>query len=89
MMAWKKSEIIDIIAFLKSNASFYDVELLLEDPPRFSERISFWMKKLRESKRKSNVNIGKTLMLDNLYTRSVTNESNLFKGRNTTADVSF
>ena len=89
MMALGKSEILNTLAFLKSNASFYDVELMLTDPPRFSARLTSWMTELRQSKNKSNVNIGQTLMLDNIYTRTVTNESNMYKGRNTTADVSF
>tara|TARA_Y100000389_G_C17402618_1_gene486206 strand:+ start:677 stop:1312 length:636 start_codon:yes stop_codon:yes gene_type:complete len=87
IMTFDKSKILNILAFLKINASFYDVELLLTDPPRFFKRLSLWMANLRQSKKKSNVDIGKTMELDCLYTRTVSNESNMFKGRNTTADV--
>ena len=87
IMIFDKSKILNILAFLKINASFYDVELLLTDPPRFSTRLSLWMANLRQSKKKSNVDIGMTLKLDNQYTRDVCNESNMYKGRNTTADV--
>ena len=89
MEGMEKAKILETMAFLKAQASFYDVELMLTDKGEFFERIAMWKKMLRQqrSKLQSKIDIGTTLELDSLYTRSVTNESNIYKGRNSLNDV--
>lgn len=82
-----KSQAVDILRFLAAKVTFYDVELLVTDPLRFKCRLAMWKEKARTKRMKqSPVDISTTLALDNLYTRSVTNESNMYKGRNTLAN---
>jgi hypothetical protein len=88
MEGMEKAKILETMAFLKAQASCYDLELLLSDVDSFFDRLGLWKKMLRKqrSKLQSKIDIGTTLELDNLYTRSVTNESNMYKGRNTLAN---
>ena len=82
--ALPKAEAVDVLAFLAGKVTFYDVELLITDPLRFKCRLAMWKKKARTKMMdKTPVNISDTLELLNLYTRCVTNESNMYKGRNT------
>ena len=84
----QKAQVVDTLAFLAAKGNFYDVELLVTDIPRFMDRLAMWKQLARQARmKKSPVDIRKTLALDNLYTRTVTNESNMYKGRNTLANL--
>ena len=84
-----KKKMLEALAFLRSQASFYDVHLLLNDPSTFEARRKMWSQALQAKRRQiqTNVDIGKTVELDTLYTRTVTNESNMYAGRNTLANI--
>ena len=88
MEGMEKAKILETMAFLKAQASCYDLELLLSDVDSFFDRLGMWKNMMRNARCKlqSKIDIGTTLELDNLYTRSVTNESNMYKGRNTLAN---
>ena len=84
----KKAQVVDTLGFLTAKGNFYDVELLMTDIPRFMHRLVMWKEMASKARmKKSPVDIRKTLALDNLYTHTVTNESNMFKGRNTLANL--
>jgi hypothetical protein len=77
------------LTFFRSAGTFYDLELCVMDSSAYLERLTSWKKEkaAQRSKQKTNVDIGRTLEIDGIYTRTVTNESNLFAGRNTLANV--
>ena len=85
--ALPKSKAIDTLAFLKKTASFYELDLLLEDQRSFFSHLNVWKKTLRESKKKSPVDITKVEGWEKEWIDSKTNESNMMQGRNTRADV--
>ena len=75
--------------FLRSGASFYDLQLLVSDPKSYHQRLKLWQDRQQQErlKSRSHIDIGATVALDTLYTRTVCNESNLYSGRNTLANV--
>ena len=79
----------DVVTFLNRAGTFYDVELLETDLKSFKRRMARWKSEQRRTlqKQRSNVDVGQTRLLDKLYSRTTNNESNMYKGRNTTADV--
>ena len=85
--ALPKSKAIDTLAFLKKTASFYELDLLLEDQRSFFSHLNVWKKTLRESKKKSPIDIRQVEGWEKEWIDSKTNESNMMQGRNTRADV--
>jgi len=85
----ERKMLLQTLTFFKSAGTFYDVELCVTDSSAYLKRLRSWKKEkaAQRSKQKSNVDIGRTLEIDGIYTRTVTNESNLFAGRNTLANV--
>ena len=75
--------------FLRSGASFYDLQLLVSDPKSYKQRLKLWQDRQQQErlKSRSHIDIGATVALDMLYTRAVCNESNLYSGRHTLANV--
>ena len=79
-------EYMSIINFLKL-ATDNDKHNLTHNYQKFNDSLTDYIrsqKRIRLSKQ-SNINIDTTVQLDTLYTKTVTNESNMFKGRNTLA----
>ena len=60
---------------------------VLEDQRSFFSHLNVWKKTLRESKKKSKVDIRQVEGWEKEWIDSKTNESNLMQGRNTRADV--
>lgn len=84
----EKGDILDSIRFLADSATFYDLELLVTDVARYKRHLDRWKKHRRSQllKKRSDLNIHTAVKIAAQYSRDVSNESNMFAGRNTLAN---
>lgn len=81
-----QSKLMRVSSFCKKVATFTDLHFLIHDPSAFEKRMEAWEHAERKGVPKSNTDITKVLAMEPLEGLK-SNESNLFAGRNTLANV--